>query len=123
MVSATTPPSSLSPPPSLQPSVSYTTILTASGIAFLGGIGGSIWYSRRKLAKENALAATTPTSASQRVQAVAPVLTPSELRRAHVDVGWFALKALGLGTLLAVGTTGTLAVAVGWWLDVRNGPI
>lgn len=103
------------------PPISQTTLLTVSAATFLGCLGGSVWFVLRKDAKQAAtLAAEAPISASHTVQHITPTMTPSETRKASINARLFALKTLGLGTMLAVGTTGIMAVAVGWWLDVRN---
>ncbi|RUS17274.1 hypothetical protein BC937DRAFT_90176 [Endogone sp. FLAS-F59071] len=104
------------------PPISQTTLLTISAVTFLGSLGGSVWYVLRKDAKQAAaLAAEAPISAeAYMVQHITPTTTPSEMRKASINARLFALKTLGLGTALAVGTAGIMAVAVGWWLDVHN---
>ncbi|KAI9323724.1 hypothetical protein BX666DRAFT_2117279 [Dichotomocladium elegans] len=110
--------------------------------AFGFGIAGAIWHTKRKQAKEVATAAAaaaaepsmTPTSMTnvrgspipvQQPGALAtaytpPKMTPEEYAIAKKDARFFAFKALGYGTLLALGGAGVLAAGIGYWLDVRN---
>ncbi|KAI9497740.1 hypothetical protein BDB00DRAFT_784656 [Zychaea mexicana] len=49
-----------------------------------------------------------------------PKMTPAEYAVAKQEARFFAFKALGYGSLLALGGAGILAVGIGYWLDVSN---
>ncbi|KAI9272933.1 hypothetical protein BDA99DRAFT_569196 [Phascolomyces articulosus] len=123
-------------------------LLGAAG-AFGAGLMGAIWHTKRKQAKEAAseaaaaakLGTTTPVNTSIPTSSTPvtsvppsstlqnstsipeykpPKMTPEQYAVAKKDARFFAFKALGYGTLLALGGASVLAVGVGYWLDVRN---
>ena len=49
-----------------------------------------------------------------------PKMTPEQYAVSKKEARFFAFKALGYGTLLALTGAGILAAGVGWWLDVRS---
>ena len=49
-----------------------------------------------------------------------PKMTPEQYAVSKKEARFFAFKALGYGTLLALTGAGVLATGIGWWLDVRN---
>ncbi|OZJ04206.1 hypothetical protein BZG36_02970 [Bifiguratus adelaidae] len=94
-------------------------LFAGAAIAFGSGIAGAIWYSKRKYAKEKLLEASKP----QYIPSTAPKfpqMTPAEYAQSRIDARFFALRALGYGTLLAWGSAAVIAVGVGYALDVRN---
>ncbi|KAI7850028.1 hypothetical protein BDC45DRAFT_539569 [Circinella umbellata] len=116
-------------------------LLSAAG-AFGAGLMGAIWHTKRKqskeLAAEAAMAATTtnvntttPLHSSPSITSVPhahtpipeyqpPKMTPEQFAVSKKEARFFAFKALGYGTLLALTGAGILATGIGWWLDVRN---
>ncbi|CDS10523.1 hypothetical protein LRAMOSA03198 [Lichtheimia ramosa] len=115
-------------------------LLAGAATAFVAGLGGAIWHTKRKQAKETASVSTNNTvttnpSPSVQQSTVAsqlepaatvtqqqrpPSMTPEEYAVSKRQARFFAFKALGYGTLLALSGAGVLSLAVGWWLDVRN---
>lgn len=116
-------------------------LLAGAATAFVAGLGGAIWYTKRKQAKETASVSTNntvttnPSPSVQQQSTVAsqlepaatvtqqqrpPSMTPEEYAVSKRQARFFAFKALGYGTLLALSGAGVLSLAVGWWLDVRN---
>ncbi|KAK9696156.1 hypothetical protein K7432_012610 [Basidiobolus ranarum] len=78
-------------------------LLTVSTIAFVSGITGSMWYSRKK-------ATPTPNLLQQ----------ASNNTRAMKDARLFALKTLGLGTMLCLSGAGMLVAGVSTYTGARN---
>ncbi|KAG2217010.1 hypothetical protein INT45_003083 [Circinella minor] len=123
-------------------------LLSAAG-AFGAGLMGAIWHTKRKQSKEIAAEAaamatttnvnttttttttTTPLQSSPSITSVPhsnttipeyqpPKMTPEQFAVSKKEARFFAFKALGYGTLLALTGAGILATGIGWWLDVRN---
>ncbi|KAI8059496.1 hypothetical protein BC940DRAFT_313569 [Gongronella butleri] len=102
------------------------SLLFGSAGAFASGLAGAIWYTKRRQAKHDTLVSEVlehnqkhhGTNTIPDYQA--PKMTPEELEIAKKQARFFAVKTLGLGTLLAFTGAGVLAVGVGYWLDVRN---
>ncbi|KAG1047446.1 hypothetical protein G6F46_010547 [Rhizopus delemar] len=94
-------------------------LLTSAAGAFGAGLLGAIWHTKRK---QNQRIEAEIKEGVQHIphQFTPPKLTPAELAVARNEARFFALKTLGLGTLLAFTGAGLLATTVGWWLDVRN---
>ncbi|CEP19400.1 hypothetical protein [Parasitella parasitica] len=103
-----------------------TALLTAAGGAFGAGLLGAIWYTRRKQNQRmqqeivQGVVPTAPTPQHTPQSYIQPKMTPAEYAIAKKDASLFAFKTLGYGTLLAFGGAGILAIAVGFWLDVKN---
>ncbi|KAI7874680.1 hypothetical protein K492DRAFT_211420 [Lichtheimia hyalospora FSU 10163] len=115
-------------------------LLAGAAAAFIAGLGGAVWHTKRKQAKETASASMNNTvathshpslqqstvssplasSAPTTQQPIPPSMTPEEYAISKRQARFFAFKALGYGTLLALTGAGALSLAVGWWLDVGN---
>ncbi|KAI8329805.1 hypothetical protein BC941DRAFT_384163 [Chlamydoabsidia padenii] len=90
--------------------------------AFVTGVFGAIWYTKRKQTKyqqqDAHLLQQQQCLTSQKY--TPPPMTPEEYALAKKNARFFALKSLTYGTLLALTGAGVLAISVGYWLDVRN---
>ncbi|CDH54870.1 predicted protein [Lichtheimia corymbifera JMRC:FSU:9682] len=115
-------------------------LLAGAAAAFVAGLGGAVWHTKRKQAKEAASTsmnnniATHPYPSLQQStvssqlqpqpaanqQPIPSSMTPEEYAVSKRQARFFAFKALGYGTLLALTGAGALSLAVGWWLDVSN---
>ncbi|ORX58086.1 hypothetical protein DM01DRAFT_1333758 [Hesseltinella vesiculosa] len=101
-------------------------LLFGSAGAFGSGLAGAIWYTKRRQAKHDTLVKQVieQNQAKHGTNTIpdyqAPKMTPEELEVAKKQARFFAVKTLGLGTLLALSGAGMLAVGVGYWLEVRN---
>ncbi|CAO3646982.1 unnamed protein product [Cunninghamella blakesleeana] len=116
--------------------LSAKTLLVGSAGAFVGGVFGAIWYTKRKQAKqsvEELLQQQRPVETInkniQQQQTIChnlpneykpPTMTAAEYELSKKHARFFAFKTLGYGTLLAFSGAGVLAAIVGYWLDVRN---
>ncbi|KAI8373002.1 uncharacterized protein BYT42DRAFT_501030 [Radiomyces spectabilis] len=114
--------SSTEPPANKIPT--KTLLTTAVGV-FGASFMGAIWYTKRKQSREMAQAMAEATAAESVPNSNAaswkpPKMSPAEYAAAKRDATFFAFKTLGYGTLLAFGSFGLMATAVGYWLDVRN---